>query len=48
MAVVDLAAAYYGLFFYFGVALLSKLVGLASVVCAGVHRAPQQPLASLN
>ena len=36
-----LAAVYYGLFFYFVVALLSKLVGLASVVCvpvSTVHR----------
>jgi hypothetical protein len=34
VALLGLAAVYYGLFFYFVVALLSKLVGLASVgVC---------------
>jgi hypothetical protein len=41
VALLGLAAVYYGLFFYFVVALLSKLVGLASVVCvpvSTVHR----------
>jgi hypothetical protein len=51
VALLGLAADFYGLFFYFVLALLSKLVGLASVdccVCVGFHRTPQQPLASLN
>jgi hypothetical protein len=34
-----LAAVYCGLFFYFVVALLSELVGLASVVCVPVSTA---------
>jgi hypothetical protein len=41
VALLGLAAVYYGLFFYFVVVLLSNLVGLASVVCvpvSTVHR----------
>jgi hypothetical protein len=51
VALLGLAAVYCGLFFYFVLrfSLLSLEAGGAGVccVCAGVHRAPQQPLPGL-
>ena len=47
VALLGLAADFYGLFFYFVLTLLSKLVGLASVVCVSVstvHRSSRKPV----